>query len=213
MKRAIIIAAAAILLASGIWSGAQMFAQLFGATSRLPAGYRECEYLESTGTQYIDTGYTPNDATEVVCVWRGSASGRLYGIYDKTHGFTAILGSNGGSAGWVYGSQTANLYFNWSTTYTTRQNSDGVYVNGVLEAEYAAADFTSPGSMYLFAQAGRTPLFTGRIFECSISDDGTLVRDFVPALDSDGTPCLYDLVTATPFYNAGTGTFAYQLKE
>lgn len=32
MKRSIIIAAAAILLASTIWSGAQMFAQLFGAT-------------------------------------------------------------------------------------------------------------------------------------------------------------------------------------
>ena len=29
-------------------------------SSRLPSEYQEVEYIESTGTQYIDTGLTPN---------------------------------------------------------------------------------------------------------------------------------------------------------
>ena len=31
----------------------------------LPNGYKELEYIESTGTQYIDTGFTPNANTRV----------------------------------------------------------------------------------------------------------------------------------------------------
>ena len=31
--------------------------------SKLPSDYIELEYLESTGTQYIDTNYIPNNAT------------------------------------------------------------------------------------------------------------------------------------------------------
>ena len=31
--------------------------------SRLPSGYTELEYIESTGTQYVDTGVVPNNNT------------------------------------------------------------------------------------------------------------------------------------------------------
>ena len=33
---------------------------------RLPDGYMELEYIESTGTQYIDTGFKPNQDTRVI---------------------------------------------------------------------------------------------------------------------------------------------------
>lgn len=29
--------------------------------SRLPSGYTELEYIESSGTQYVDTGVVPNN--------------------------------------------------------------------------------------------------------------------------------------------------------
>ncbi len=67
MKRAIIIAAAAIFLASAIWSGAQMFAQLFGATGTpIPAvaWYKlDGNALDSSGNGYHGTwGGTPTYA-------------------------------------------------------------------------------------------------------------------------------------------------------
>lgn len=56
MKRAIIIAASAILLASTIWSGAQMFAQMFGATGTpiKAAGWWKLDgnALDSSGNGY-----------------------------------------------------------------------------------------------------------------------------------------------------------------
>ena len=33
----------------------------------LPDGYTRVEYIESTGTQYIDTRYYPNNLTDVEC--------------------------------------------------------------------------------------------------------------------------------------------------
>ena len=37
------------------------------STDELPADYIQIEYLESTGKQYIETGYTPNEQTQIEC--------------------------------------------------------------------------------------------------------------------------------------------------
>lgn len=41
------------------------------------------------------------------------------------------------------------------------------------------------------------------IYNCN----NELVRNFIPALDSQGKPCMYDTVTQQSFYNQGTGEF------
>ena len=38
------------------------------ACANLPSGYTQVEYIESTGTQYIDTGYIPNNNSEIETV-------------------------------------------------------------------------------------------------------------------------------------------------
>ena len=53
-----------------------------------------------------------------------------------------------------------------------------------------------------------------RIWDTRIWDNtGRLVGNFIPVLDLTGTPCMFDTVTRTPFYNAGTGDFTYPGKE
>ena len=47
----------------------------------------------------------------------------------------------------------------------------------------------------------------GKIFLLQIWNNNTLIRDFVPAFDENGTVCMYDKVTKQFFYNAGTGDF------
>ena len=42
-----------------------------------------------------------------------------------------------------------------------------------------------------------------------LSINGKILYDMVPALDDVGAPCLFDLVSRKPFYNAGTGDFLY----
>jgi hypothetical protein len=46
-----------------------------------------------------------------------------------------------------------------------------------------------------------------KIFAYKLYSAGALKRDYIPALDKDGTPCLYDRVSKKCFYNAGTGSF------
>ncbi len=67
--------------------------------------------------------------------------------------------------------------------------------------------------MSLFAINYRVPNhapFIGRIYYCKIYDDGVLVRDFIPVLDKEGTPSMYDKVEKKFYYNQGTGEFKYK---
>ena len=55
---------------------------------------------------------------------------------------------------------------------------------------------------------------TGDIYYFKIKKDGVLVRDFIPASDTDGVVCFYDKVTKQFFYNAGAANFvAGPIKE
>ena len=48
--------------------------------SELPVGYTTVEYIQSSGTQYIDTGFVPNQNSKIICKaeWIPSSSGASY---------------------------------------------------------------------------------------------------------------------------------------
>lgn len=48
-----------------------------------------------------------------------------------------------------------------------------------------------------------------KIYSCKIWNDNTLARNFVPALDRKGIPCLYDTIEEKFYYNQGEGEFLY----
>ena len=192
---------------------------------RLPAGYTEVEYLASTGTQYINTGYAftapdlaieckyrkgNNLARNVFGVDTGGTSGRC--MHGHIYNTSVYLGDRAvpdltvpQSVGVDY-----TLRFSFSLARTpkavwTVNGTDYTYnsVNGWVGTSFAD---------YLFAtntQSTPTFLLTGRIYYYRMwNNTGTLVRDFVPAVrDSDSVAGMYDLVTKAFYTNSGTGTF------
>lgn len=58
-------------------------------------------------------------------------------------------------------------------------------------------------------EAGSAYPFNGRkkYFKVWVNDE--LKCHLTPALDSTGAPCMFDLVSHTPFYTEGTGDFTY----
>lgn len=186
----------------------------------LPQGYTRVEYIESTGTQYIDTGVKPNQNTRIVMdaipMSVGSASGDCgmffgsgYPVQQK--GFEAyafggmITGVyNGvqkdGSA--VSAGQRVVIDFNKNVCKIT---ADGKVV---LNHTFAAATFTSAVSLALFVLP-RQSRYYGRVqmHRCQIYDNGTLVRDYIPCQTDTGVVGLYDMATATFYGNDGTGEF------
>ena len=69
-------------------------------------------------------------------------------------------------------------------------------------------------NIYLFniSQGGTAENRFGKfkLYYCKIWQGDTLVRDFVPVLDTEGKACLYDNVSKEYFYNSGSGEFSYQ---
>ena len=55
-----------------------------------------------------------------------------------------------------------------------------------------------------------TSTFTSlKLYILKLYDSDTLVRDYIPVIDSTERPCLFDKVSRECYYNQGTGEFLY----
>jgi hypothetical protein len=188
--------------------------------------YIPIEYLESTGTQYIDTGYKPDQNTRVVTnvqVMRTEAKASwIFGTRssagsDDKYGAILITSSGLNTYRCDYGSNvitpTANIPLNnKKLTLDKNKNITTLYYdeNLIQQTTQPATTFNSKYNLYLFDlnNGGISSINSAnRIYSCKIWDNDVLVRDFIPALDFNGVPCMYDKVTKQFFYNQGTGDF------
>lgn len=170
----------------------------------LPTGYTRLEYLCCTSTQYIDTGIKLSDDSRVICEFSDvrSGDGMIFGARQDLlkQAFCA----------------TATTYYPCYGSSSGRM-ADGV-TKGKLDANknkwtmnevvstFVKESFETPVSSLLFAI--QTPAsidgrhLIGNIHSFSISRDGQLQLNFIPCLDPTGKPCMFDMVTRKPFYNA-----------
>lgn len=182
------------------------------------------EYIESTGTQYIDTGIVANQDTklEILAATTDDVSDASSGMGFIPYGAGIAYNS---SAFECY-SQSNQFEFNYGTqnafigtakigekiSILQDKNILNIMIGSVQHSySFNYTSFETPRTITLFA-INRNPVMPGkaRIYSCKLYDNGVLVRDFKPALDDNNIPCLYDKVTQQYFYNAGTGTFNYQ---
>ena len=193
--------------------------------------YAKLEYIESTGTQYIDTGIilkskatitsvgqflsTSETAPESIWGFIGASTRPRWGwsIY-RQNMWLADLNVTGQD---LPPADTQKHTF-VNTCYYVNTN---LYYNGFVDgnAIYAPApiatnveEYTSNTlSAYLFARnysntAGNFSV--SRIFSFNIVQDDVLVIDLIPARrNSDNAVGMYDTVSDTFFTNAGTGEF------
>lgn len=176
-------------------------------------------YIESTGTQYIDTGVKPSNSTKVdIKFMYNSLNGFVYGSRTSSSGSDAhefIINASGLVFPQFDGqhNEISSSYNKIGEEYILSNSQSGAYINGNLIKSYNTATFSSKHSMFLFGlnQNGTVEYrkFIGRLYYCKIYNGDTLVRDFVPVIDGSNIACLYDRVEKKCYYNAGTGTFSY----
>ncbi len=205
---------------SAIARGGKIMWQKTMPTPGLPAEYREVEYLQSSGTQYIDTGFKPNQDTRVVVdahvlSVNGIASNGLH-IASTIGGgtFYTTYIANGAVVGSRYGKQNPMTFAankpNWNQRLVYDKNKNVTTVGGYkITANYEK--FQHAYSIYLFARNNAGAMDFGsmsRIYSCKMYDNGTLIRDYVPCLrKADSIPGMYDLVNNVFYTNGGTGDF------
>lgn len=178
-------------------------------------------YVETTGGQYIDTGYAANLNTAVEVTFQTN-SGNKWLFGSRTSGGAAntyaIHVSSMNSIWFQMANDSSSTQFstsNFSNKQTTiTVNKDAAYLNGTQIGTVGRTSFgENTLSLYLGVinanGSGTDRPFVGKIYSSRIWDNGELVRFFVPARDKDGNIGFYDLVTKQMYLNAGTGNFAY----
>lgn len=197
---------------------ALMSAAALSSAPVLPDGYTELEYIQSSGTQCIDTGFKPDQDTRLVMDVQilGSMPTHqwIYGTRraSKSQSFGFFWNQANEMFGACYGSGQEDI--DSSVEMTDRlqidHNKGSVSFNGTTYT-FPADTFTAPVSLTLLARNtnGKIECFTKcKLYSCQIYDNGAQVRGFVPAKrDSDGAVGMYDTVGHSFYANAGTGTF------
>lgn len=189
--------------------------------SKLPSGYTQLEYIQSSGAQYINTGFKPTGATKVDITFQmlsqGSAQQSIFGARPGTSGrFTVFTGYSTGDLQVDY--NTAQSLASLNTVIsglnvnrrTTLSVSNALVVNGTSIKTVSAVTFTSAYALFLFANNNSGVIQlpgSMRLYECQIYDNDILVRFFTPCKNASGKVGLYDTVGAAFYGNAGTGAF------
>ena len=190
---------------------------------KLPDTYQEVEYIENTGTQYIDTEFTPDYTKniEIKIVFEPTVSDSRYCLLsnfavadnlslevkeNKGRVYSSI-GNSDSTIGTVSTSTKNTYLFNYDVInkkYTLTVNNQSV--NGNINATGI-----SGGSMLVFVdQSKRFYLFRNsiKIYNLKISENGILIRNFIPCYrKSDNEIGLYDIVNNVFYTNQGTEEF------
>lgn len=175
----------------------------------LPVGYKWLEYIQSSGTQYIDTGFKPNNNTRIVVKAVLSTPHSIYGVNRSGADFNMTGNGDGMYFYWGGGGHTAITNY-YNQVHVFEQDKNICRVDGALYYTYPDGTWQAPCNMFLFGRNNGSSLNdsgTCRIYSCQIYDNGTLIRDYIPCQTPTGQVGLYDLVTDTLYVNKGTGVF------
>ena len=194
--------------------------ELGGATvwKGLPEGYTELDYIESTGTQYIDLEFFPNQDTRAVLelMYIKSSDG-AYGARDTTSsdGFCMRVNPERWQPQYNDNMRTISDPLPDHEWHIIDHNKNVWSLDGVVKWTAAYAEFSSPHAFILGGimanRSGVKTLYEGycRYGACQLYDNGALVRDLIPCKTQGGEVGMYDLLNAKFYGNAGTGEFLY----
>ena len=193
----------------------------------LPNGYKQIEYLESTGVQYVDTGvkasnetgidinfsvieYKEANANQYVCFIFGGEDAWMNCSFDYQAGVYGLV-YNKTKVGTEYNTQTLNDKNN--EKHNLRIIKQQYYFDNQFQYDLSKIDNTiweSNSNIVLFGinrNNNIQRMDSSRIYGCKMYVGNRLVRDFQPVIDSNNIVGLYDKVENKCYYNQGTGDF------
>ena len=182
---------------------------------KLPSGYTELEYIQSSGTQYIDTGFKPNQDTRVVTkfdmIQTDTAWRKLWGSGSGSYNLDFALWNDGTTKlQSYYGTKTNNAVPITSMSLNVDANKNIWEYSGET-ITFDKNNFTCAYSMYIFNvnKDNSSAYLPGmmKLYFFKIYNNEVLVRDFIPCKNPSGAIGLYDTVNNQFYQNVGSGTF------
>lgn len=185
-----------------------------------PNDYRRLIYIESTGTQWIDTGFVPNSNTRIVIDVEMTSASKAVNCFigcrstatqtDKNNNIIWSMSSGANLTIDYYGSRRVYTKNMLNNRCVIDKNKNITYVDNEKIATNVASTSVSNLTAYLFAvheisyPSYQAPM---KLYSCQIYDNDVLIRDYIPCKNSDGVVGLYDAVNGQFYTNAGAGEF------
>lgn len=196
----------------------------FSYSHLLPKHYIKVDYLESTGTQWMQVPISTTAGDDVNVSFQGNYT--RIDIYQEEGAqlaahtapyFQIGLRANGVWCGGVtnFGNSSKNsdkeehLFEIVSLKECSGVKIDGTFI--ISQKPITSAAITTrmgiwrsvlPNSLYSDLSFNRK-----KWWKLTVNEE--IKYNLIPCLDPTGTPCMYDTVSQKPFYNSGTGDFLY----
>ena len=178
------------------------------------------EYIESHGTEWIDTGVNAKQSLKIRAVFETNSTSSSYFAYGVRAGDSTITCASGyrqslGYARWGTSSYVPAVP---GGLVDVAQDSSGVIVNGTSYSYNATQTVVEQSGYTMVLFAGRNSATTvtanmvGKFYSCEIWDNGIPVRSFRPVRVGSGSTwegAMMDVLTRRIYRNAGTGAFTY----
>ena len=187
----------------------------------------EVEYIESSGTQYIDSSIVWDDTIQFEIKISKNAASKTLGLIgyrftsdaSTTGNMRFFFFYNDGKVAARFGvspiNSTAKMTSNAFHTVTFDGNNLTIGGSQYLNVPNSSKSSTTEyGSIYILNvnttgyYSSDINLFEGKLYGCTIAKGGQTVRDMVP-VRKDNVGYLYDKVSGQLFGNAGSGAFTY----
>ncbi len=224
---------ASIPLPAG-WGDTATHLRFFLLEPQIPAAATRVEYVEATGTQWIDTGVNlcSNDTVVAEYEYPDPIVGKnnyLFGVYkqgmtagyfysnngsyplrfQKANGTSGATTTEAGVNATPDARQTVTMKIGSGVSSSIVSASGGTLYSGVLGGTIRQ-DATAPLALFTANISGSpSSSYTSaaKIYSFRIYDkDDALRLDFVPCT-VNGTPAMFDRVSGNYLYNGGTGSF------
>ncbi len=185
----------------------------------VPNDYTRLEYIETTGTQYIDTGMTLAPDTTSIKVTSTVTFLRRAADYANGSRIFYISTPNSGVQVYTNGTSLFNqstllpiqIHIKYNIETVTTADLRSLTVANNTTSENFSRSITDNSPLYLFGNptyaennaAAEVKLYTFRIYK-----NYEMARNFIPVRrNSDNVVGLYDTVTQTFFINQGSDNF------
>lgn len=181
----------------------------------LPDDFTPVSFLQSSGSQYIDTGRKLTQDSDITIDFRIEIN-RNAGIF----GSRQSAAKNNLA---LFQDAVQNVFSGDFSEYQKHRftaasslertkiqiNKAGVWVNDILKKSWSdVADFETPTNGLIFDVGNNNWSGNKAVMRLYGYTDGD-AQQLVPCLDANGVPCLYDLIGKTALYNQGAGSFTW----
>ena len=192
--------------------------------SILPNEYTQVDYIQSNGTQYINSNILGSGNIGFDIEWETNDAQTIFGARTEYNSnqyqLTTYKGSGMINGYFGYGTG-GHMNNKWHRIYYNYKEKNHIsFINNILTlnddtvVNIPYEEFNTPRTITIFAlqgpNGGISEKTSSKLYSLKFYDNGNLIRDFIPCYrNSDNEVGLYDIVNDIFYVNQGTGAFTY----